>query len=199
LENTLVVYTSDQGYAWGQHGSSAKWLGYDANIAAPLIFSQPGRIEAKQVCAEPVTGLDIVKTFHSVADIKPVMELHGRDMSPLLEDPSRNLKSPLVFTHTARLYGERFLAAIKQGRFVGKGKMPAYLMMREGKYKYIRHMQNDTLEELYDLDEDGEELNNLAVDSGYGGLLKRLREKAVVEIRKKDGEFVDYLPKPRER
>ena len=199
LKNTLVVYTSDQGYAWGQHGSSAKWLGYDANIAAPLIFSQPGRIEPKQVCAEPVTGVDIVRTFHAVAGIEPVMKLHGRDMSPLLRDPSRKLKSALVFTHTARLYGKLFLQALKRGEFVGKGKMPAYLMMRDGKYKYIRHMQEDTLEELYDLDKDGEELNNLAVDSGYAALLKELREKAVVEIRKKDGEFIDYLPRPRER
>jgi arylsulfatase A-like enzyme len=197
LSNTLVVYTSDQGYAWGQHGCSAKWMGYDANIAAPLIFSQPGRIKPQQVCDEPVSGVDIVQTFHSIAGIKSVMELHGRDIAPLLNDPSLHLEGPLLLTHTARLYGDNFLEAIKQGIFVGQGSKPAYLMMRDGKYKYIRHMKKDTIEELYDLDKDGKELNNLAVNPGYTYLLKKLREKATVEIRKKNGEFIDYLPAPK--
>ncbi len=174
-------------------------MAYDANIAAPLIFSQPGRIKPQQVCAEPVNGVDIVQTFHSIAGIKPVMEIHGRDMTPLLSDPSTKLKSPMLLTHTARLYGDNFLEAIKQGIFVGKNTTPAYLMMRDGKYKYIRHMQKDTIEELYDLDKDAQEFNNLAVNPEYNSLLKKLRKKAADEIRKKDGEFVDYLPKPKDR
>jgi len=197
LENTLVVYTSDQGYAWGQHGCKEKWMGYDSNIAAPLIFSFPGRISSGQVCNEPVTGLDIVRTFHTIARIKPVIELHGRDMSPLLADPTKQLDDPLLLTHTARLYGDKFLQAIKDGAFVGQKPKPAYLMMRQGRYKYIRHMQKDTIEELYDLDKDAGELNNLAVNPKYTPLLKRLRDKAVVEIRKKDGEFIDHLPEPK--
>ena len=172
---------------------------YDANIAAPLIFSQPGRIKPNQLCAEPVNGVDIVQTFHSIAGIKPVMELHGRDMAPLLQDPFSKLKEPMLLTHTARLYGEKFLEAIKQGIFVGKKPNPAYLMMRDGHYKYIRHMKKDTIEELYDLDKDAEELNNLAVNPEYRSLLKKLREKAAAEIRKKDGEFIDFLPKPKVR
>ncbi len=104
---------------------------------------------------------------------------------------------PLLLTHTARLYGDNFLEAIKTGSFVGKGSKPAYLMMRDGKYKYIRHMQKDTIEELYDLNKDARELNNLAVDPDYRPLLMELREKAAIEIRKKNGEFIDYLPEPK--
>ena len=203
LENTLIVYTSDQGFAWGQHGSREKWMGYDANIAAPLIFSYLGSIKPSQICNEPVTGLDIVRTFHSVASIQPVIELDGRDMSPLLQDPANQLDDPLLFTHTARLYGNKFLNAIKNGDFVGTRRqkraerVPAYLMMREGSYKYIRHMKKDTIEELYNLDKDPSEFKNLAVNPEYAQLLKRLRKKAMVEIRKKDGEFIDHLPEPK--
>ncbi len=197
LENTLIVYTSDQGFAWGQHGSREKWMGYDANIAAPLIFSYSGKIKPSQVCNEPVTGLDIVQTFHKVARINPVIELHGRDMSPILSNPAKQLEDPLLFTHTARLYGDKFLNVIKCGGFVGQAEKPAYLMMREERYKYIRHMKKNTIEELYDLDKDPRELTNLAVNPEYAQLLKRLREKAVVEIRKKDGEFIDHLPEPK--
>ena len=58
-------------------------------------------------------------------------------------------------------------------------------------------MKKDTIEELYDLDKDSEELKNLAVNPEYRSLLKKLREKAAAEIRKKDGEFIDFLPEPK--
>ena len=63
LKNTLVVFTSDQGFAWGQHGLKEKWMAYDAAICAPLIFSQPGVIKPSQVCDVPVNGMDITRTF----------------------------------------------------------------------------------------------------------------------------------------
>lgn len=197
LENTLVVFTSDQGFAWGQHGSREKWMAYDANIAAPLIVSLPGTVMSDQVCEEPVNGLDIVRTFHKLAGIEPVMEMHGRDMSPLLEDPSKKLSEPLLLTHTARVYGETFLEHIKSGDWVGQEPKPAWLMLRDGKFKYIRHMQEDTIEELYDLEADPKELTNLSVNPEYGSILRSLRRKAADEVRKKEGEFVDYLPKPK--
>ena len=199
LTNTLIVYTSDQGFAWGQHGCREKWMAYDANIAAPLIFSWPEKIAPRQVCEEPVSGVDIVSTFHSIAGVRPVTALHGRDLAPLLHDPTQTLEEPLLLTHTARVYGEKFLNDIKAGTFVGQGVKPAYMMMREGRYKYIRHMQVDTLEEVYDLEQDPLELSNLAIDPKSASLLRRLRGKAVDEVRKKNGEFVDWLPAPKTR
>ena len=53
-ENTLVVFTSDQGFAWGQHGFRVKIAAYDSNIRSPLIISQPGRIPEGAVCPTPV-------------------------------------------------------------------------------------------------------------------------------------------------
>ena len=70
-------------------------------------------------------------------------------------------------------------------------------MLRDGKFKYIRHMQKDTIEELYDLEADPKELTNLSVNPEYNSILRNLRRKAADEVRKKDGEFVDYLPKPK--
>ncbi len=199
LDNTLIVFTSDQGFAWGQHGCREKWMAYDANIAAPLIVSWPKKIQRSGVCNEPVTGLDIVQMFHTVAEVNPVQELHGRDMTPLLTSPQQRLSAPLLLTHTARVYGETFLEHIKAGRFVGQPSRPAWMMMRQGQYKYIRHMQPDTIEELYDLDTDPLELNNLAVRSDHTAQLMDLREKAVTEFRQKDGGFVDFLPPPKLR
>ena len=70
-------------------------------------------------------------------------------------------------------------------------------MMRSKQYKYIRAFKDDCIEELYDLEQDPDELNNLAVYSEHHKLLKKLRKKAIKEFRKKDGSFVDYLPAPK--
>ena len=63
--------------------------------------------------------------------------------------------------------------------------------------RFMGTIKEDCIEELYNLEKDPDELNNLAVDSQHHTLLKRLREKAVEEFRKKDGSFVDYLPIPK--
>ena len=197
LENTLIVYTSDQGFAWGQHGSREKWMGYDANIAAPLIISLPSLVSSGTVSREPVTGLDIVRTFHSLAGVEPEVGLHGRDMTPLLKDHRAQLSDPLLLSHTARVYGDTFLQALKATEgdvYVGQEPKPAYIMMREGRYKYIRHMKANVLEELYDLEGDPRELRNLAVEESYQSVLVALRRQAIREFREKDGEFTDYLP-----
>ncbi len=196
-KNTLVVFTSDQGFAWGQHGCREKWMAYDANIAAPLVISWPTRIQDPGVCRVAVTGLDIVRMFHTVGKVEPVQLLHGRDITPLLTAPEQTLSEPLLLTHTARLYGDTFLQYIKSGKFVGQASKPAWLMMRKGQYKYIRHMDVDTIEEVYDLESDPLELNNLAVQRDFARRLKRLRDEAVGEIRPLGGEFVDSLPPPR--
>ena len=62
-KRTLVVYTSDQGFAWGQHGFRVKLAPYDATIRAPLIVSMPGTLPEGRVCASPVGGADLIPTF----------------------------------------------------------------------------------------------------------------------------------------
>ncbi len=70
LENTLVIFTSDQGLAWGQHGFRHKVAAYDANIRSPLIVSMPGRVPQGHVCPAPVGGVDLVPTIFSFAGIE---------------------------------------------------------------------------------------------------------------------------------
>ncbi|MCH8830152.1 MAG: sulfatase-like hydrolase/transferase, partial [Planctomycetes bacterium] len=60
LKNTLIIFTSDQGFAWGQHGFRHKLAPYDATIRSPLIVSMPGTFPEGKVCRHPVGGVDIV-------------------------------------------------------------------------------------------------------------------------------------------
>jgi arylsulfatase A-like enzyme len=199
LENTVIIFTSDQGFAWGQHGMKEKWAPYDANLCAPLVFSAPGRIRPGSVCREPVSGVDITRTIHSLAGIEPAWKMHGRDLLGLLEESEASLDRPMLMINTTYAYGERVADVLQRNaceEFVRQG-LPAWMMMREGRHKYIRYLQQDTLEELYDLEQDPEEQVNLAVDPEYRQQLAGLRQRTIEEFRAQDGDFVDYLPEPK--
>lgn len=199
LKNTVVIFTSGQGFAWGQHGSREKWMPYDANICSPLVFSYPNYLLPGLVCMEPVNGVDITRTIHSIAKIEPEWEMHGRNLLPLLKNHKKKLKEPLLMINTIYEYGDKVLEKLKSGNteaFSRKG-LPAWMMLRHGKYKYIRYLKEGIIEELYDMDIDPKELVNLAVNDDFSTLLTELRIKTIKAFRKRDGDFVDYLPEIR--
>ena len=75
--------------------------------------------------------------------------------------------------------------------------VPWYVMLVEDRYKYIRPLITD-LEELYDLRNDPDELDNLAVKPGFRDTLLRMRELAIAELREDGAGFVDGMPPVRE-
>jgi arylsulfatase A-like enzyme len=188
-ENTLVVFTSDQGFAWGQHGFKWKYAPYDATLKAPLIIRWPGKITPGGVCEHAVGGHDLIPTFFAAAGIDLPWYMHGRDIGPLLTDPGRTWQSPLLMENTGRLFGsDTEISKIPVSGF------PSWVFLREGKYKYIRTLKEGEIEELYDLEQDPEELTNLALVSEYGDLLQDLRKKMTDELKRTGAPFADSLP-----
>ena len=126
--------------------------------------------------------------------------MHGRDLMGLLTSPEEKLKEPMLMINTTYEYGDRVVEALKAKNYDAfkRRDLYAWMMMRDGKYKYIRHFKDDVIEELYDLEKDPDELDNLAVNAEYAQKLIELRDKAVEEFRNKDGDFVDHLPEPKQ-
>jgi len=198
LANTLVVYSADQGFGLGEHGFSQKIAPYDATISSPLIISQPGTLPQGKVCRHPVNAPDMVQLFCDTAGVKLPWKTHGRDIRPLLRDPeTKAWNSPLIFTHTARSYGAETDAIPTDGRLTAASDTPWYAMLRDGQYKYVRTLVKGETEEIYDLDADPEELNNLALKPGNESLPESFRAKAIAELKKTDAKFVDSMPKTR--
>ena len=195
-ENTLVIWTSDQGFAWGQHGFRHKVAPYDATIRSPLVISMPGRVPEGAVCPRPVAGVDLVPTIFRFAGIDLPWEMHGEDLTPLLEDPQREWPHPALLTATGRMYGSD-TDVIPEGEGVMHNGIPWYVMLVEDRYKYIRPMIHD-LEELYDLRDDPNELDNLAIKPEFRDTLLRMRDLAIAELREDGAGFVDSLPRVRE-
>ena len=207
LENTLVVFTSDQGYAWGQHGFNLKIAPYDANLLAPLIVHWPGKVPFNTRTAVPVNGVDLIRTFHSLAGIEPTAKLDGRDLTELFFHPETRRwdGKPMLQTYTGQIYGEKQLLEELQnahktgdwGKFIThKTGIKAWLMVRQGKFKYIRYIYKDYLDELYDLAADPEELFNLAVRPKYHQTKLEMRAILTEELQKNGAAFLPLLPEP---
>ncbi|WP_182864842.1 sulfatase-like hydrolase/transferase [Rhodopirellula sp. JC639] len=198
LENTLIVYAADQGFALGQHGMNNKVAAYDAAIASPMIISHAGKIPAGKVCAHPINAPDLVRHFCDAANVDLPWRTDGRDISRLLTDPETDdWSQPMLMTHTGRRYGSDTDQMPDETGMYEVGGIPWYALLRDGRYKYIRTMVEGEMEEVYDLDADPEELNNLALLPEHRTLLLSLREKAIEELRRTDAKFIPHLPAPR--
>lgn len=195
LENTLVVYTADQGFALGEHGLNQKIAPYDAAIASPLIVSHEGKLPKGKVCSTPVSAPDVVQLFCDTAGVSIPWKMHGHDIQPLLEDPEgADWNEPLLMTHTARNYGEYTEVIPTDESLTIVGGVPWYALLRDGQFKYVRYFVEGETEELYDLEADPEELTNLANVDEHRDLLIELREKAINELERTDAKFIDSLP-----
>lgn len=197
IKNTLVLFTSDQGLAFGQHGfRGTKVAAYDANIRSPLIFSMPGRIPENRVCHTPVSGPDLVSTMLRFTGMRSPWPMHGRDLTPLLNNPDTRWEHPAFLVATGQTYGSD-TNNIPQGKGAFHGKVPWWVMIRDKRYKYIRPLIQD-LEELYDLERDPDELDNLAIKGSYKPLLRQMRAQAITELKRTNCGFVDRMPTVRE-
>ena len=137
------------------------------------------------------------------------MDLDGRDLTELLLHPeSRSWDDkPVLQTYTGNIYGEeQLIEELKKAHKTGewekfnthKTGITAWVMVRQGKYKYIRYMYKDYLDELYDLEADPEELYNLSVRPEYHDTKLKMRALLTKELKKGGAKFLRLLPEPKQ-
>ena len=161
LANTLIVYTSDNGFMHGEHRakSGKVWL-YEESSRVPLIMRGPG-VPAGTRDPRPVANIDIAPTIVDAADAQPQRVLDGRSLYGLMADPG-------VW------WGRDIL--LENGR--GANSVPGYRAIRTGRFVYAQHLTTGEYE-LYDLARDPFQLDNLDGIPAYAGvqrdMAKRLR------------------------
>ncbi len=194
-ENTLIVFTSDQGFAWGQHGFRTKVAPYDANIRSPFIISMPKNFPSGAVCDVPVGGVDVVPTFFDVAGIEYPWKMHGKSLLPLLKDPGKKEQRSVLVSFTGRRYGDDTSKVPRDPEVLLQvANVPWYASLHDGRYKYIRNLVEGEMEELYDLDSDPEELMNLALKKEHRERVLKMRAATVAELKRTDAGMVNDLP-----
>ena len=150
----------------------------------------PGLIPAGTVCDAPIGGQDIPPTFLSLIGMEQPWPMHGQDLSPLLADPDAEWDHPLLMENTRYNFGEY----TDVGCGEAEGGIPWWVSLRTGNYKYIRWLVHGEIEEFYDLENDPEELENLALEPECHEQLARLRQQTVDELRRTEAGMVDNLP-----
>ena len=160
-KNTLVVYTSDQGFYMGEHGWFDKRFMYEESMRTPLVMTLPEEFDRKGDIVEMVQNIDYAPTFLELAGVEVPDDMHGESLVPLFrgEQPKDWRRS--LYYHFYEYPAEHMVK-----RHYG---------VRTDRYKLI-HFYNDINEwELYDLQQDPQELNNLYGKEGYDDVTKELR------------------------
>ncbi|MCA9117344.1 MAG: sulfatase [Planctomycetaceae bacterium] len=164
LENTVIVFTSDNGFYLGEHGLAGKWYMHEESIRLPLIitdFRLPAEDRGRQV-EELVLSTDIAPTLLDLAGIDSPSAMQGRSLVPLLrgEHPT-DWRTDFLYEH----------------RFVHK-RIPKTEGVRTERWKYTRYTSVEPLyEELFNLEQDPHEQHNLADDPRHEAQLKQLRSR----------------------
>jgi arylsulfatase A-like enzyme len=158
-ENTIVIYTSDQGFYLGDHGWFDKRWMYEESLRMPLIVRYPGHIPAASVCDKFVQNIDFAPTMldYAGAAAPPVMQ--GASMRGLLEGKGDPLRTS-VYYHYYEEGTEHHVAA--------------HYGVRTDRYKLIRFYSEVKAWELYDLQDDPHELHNVYDDPKYAPVVADL-------------------------
>jgi len=192
LRNTYVIFTSDNGFFYGEHRLlGGKFLAYEPSTHLPFLIRGP-HIKAGTESGEIVGNIDIAPTILELAGVTPDKSVDGRSMTPFFKDPELRTLRPYLFESfvetddvleagaiaepgdQSRSTREQSLAARKSGTAARPGGEAGasllappkdYEGIRLGPYKYIAWPDGE--KELYDLETDPYELNNLVRIPNY--------------------------------
>ncbi|WP_414660329.1 sulfatase family protein [Horticoccus sp. 23ND18S-11] len=164
LENTLVIFTGDNGYFHAEHGLADKWYPYEESIRTPLIVRDPRLPADRRGRTDDAFTLnvDLAPTFLAAAGIKAPPRMQGRDLSPLyLAARKPDWRTEFFYEH----------ATIRSIDFIPSSKA---LVRKDVKYLYWPDFKH---EELFDLKADPEETENLAGKPENAARLAELRAR----------------------
>jgi len=167
-DNTVVIYTTDHGENMGEHGLWWKNCVYEHAAHVPLIVSWPKRWKGGQRRTGDCSLVDVVQTIAELGGAKVPDDWNGDSMVPWMNDAKTRWKDVAV----SEYYGHNITSG--------------YAMIRMGNYKYVYHTPADTghpaERELYDLQADPGEFNNLACRKEYADRVAAMHKALVKEI-----------------
>lgn len=150
LENTILVFTSDNGYFYGEHGLSVeRRLAYEESIRLPLLIRYPKLIKPGTVRDDLALNIDLAPTLLSLTGVAVPPNMQGRSLVPLLKGARPAWRKSFLIEY----YSDKVFPRIVQ---------MGYKAVRNQRWKYIRYLELDGMDELYDLKTDPFEMKNLA-------------------------------------
>ena len=179
LKNTIVIYTSDQGMFMGEHGWFDKRFMYEESFRTPLIMHLPDNFEKKGDIDELVQNIDYAPTFLQLAGVAVPDDMQGQSLLPLLKDQKVNHWRDALYYH----YYE----------YPSEHEVRPHYGIRTSRY-VLMHFYGDMDEwELFDLEKDPHEMQNLYQDQNYQDIVVDLKKQLnQLEITYKDTNPTAY-------
>jgi arylsulfatase A-like enzyme len=175
-EDTVVVFSSDNGYYLGEHGLGDKRSAYEESMRVPMLLRYP-RLAGKGKTLDPIVlNVDVTPTFLDLAGVPIPREMHGRSWRPLLEGKAADVDWRKAFFYC--YYFERNF------------KIPTVTAVRTDTAKLIQYPGHDEWTELFDLQADPYETKNLIRDPAA----KPLREQLEAEYQKQSTAIAFRIP-----
>ncbi|MDX1285087.1 MAG: sulfatase [Draconibacterium sp.] len=159
-KNTIVVYTSDQGFYLGEHGLFDKRFMYEEALRTPLMIKYPGEIKKGTVSEKLVQNLDIAPTLLDVARVEIPTDMQGVSLKKTWNNNSTEWRDAIYYHFYEKGWG-----------------VSAQFGIRTERYKLIRYYDFIDAWELYDLEKDPSEMNNLIQNPEYQNIVNELKRK----------------------
>lgn len=166
LDNTLIVFTSDNGFFFGEHWlSHERRLPYEESIRMPILVRYPSAISPGTIVEDLALSIDIAPTVLDFAGAPIGDHLQGRSMAAALEGLDRPIRDAVLVEFYTYENPRPWLMDMD------------YKAVRTDRYKLIHWIQHPNERELYDLENDPHEMENLADDPGHADALSRLETR----------------------
>lgn len=180
LENTLVLYLGDNGFLFGEHGLIDKRCAYEDSIRIPMLMRAPMfSTEGGRTIDEVVANIDIAPTMLEVAGVAIPDHMDGRSFLPLIKgEENVEWRDYLLYEY----YWER-----------NYPQTPTMHALRGDRFKYVRYHGVWDTDELFDLDNDPEEANNLINDPNYADKVTELNTRLFEILEETNGKRMPIL------
>ena len=171
LDNTVIIYSSDNGYFMGEHTFLDKRLAYENSMRVPMLIRYPKLIKPNSVIDEQCLNIDMAPTILNLAGIDKPDYMQGESMVNLLKgNKEDNWRKSMLFEYYLDTYWP----------YAG----PNQISVRTENYKLVDAFLENDIDELYDLKNDPGEMKNLINVEAYDSIEEELRNEAT-KLKKK--------------
>jgi N-acetylglucosamine-6-sulfatase len=182
LDNTVVVFASDNGFFMGEHHQGDKRQMYEESIRIPLLVRYPRMVKAGTVNDGMVLNIDVAPTFVDLAGVEIPATMQGRSLRPLLAGEEVPWRNEFLYEY------------FREAAFPG---IPTMVGIRTRRHSYVRYPEIQDSDELYDLEADPHQMRNLAQDPKHAETLAGLRRD--LERLMKETGYRKPMPKQAQR
>ncbi len=164
LDNTVIIYSSDNGYFMGEHGYWDKRIAYENSMRIPMLIRYPKMIKPGTVIEENALNIDLAPTILELSEVEKPDYMQGESMVALLKgEDNQDWRPSFMFEYYV------------DDAYPYAG--PNMLAIRNQKYKLVDAFLEDDIDELYDLENDPGEMKNLINNSDYDEIEQQLRNE----------------------